>query len=168
MHIHSPHQVGAVVVSPLFIAQGLAIILELRGITHIPRFIIDQGRRARPIPGLLCPLGVGVVVGVPGQACSQLEESPVGNGVLHRITRLIREQLPAQSTATGAIIPPVGLRIEDTLRQGEPRVVALDVGEFPLGGAHRSETPEGLVIVTLDVSDRSWLAEWPGGVPPTR
>lgn len=88
-------------------------------------------------------------MGVVGEAGGDLEERTVGDGVLHRIPGLIREDLPVQPTTAILIIPALDLCVEDALGKRKPGEFTRNILELPFGGAHGGKAPEGLVIVPL-------------------
>lgn len=100
VHVGGAHQERAVVIRPLDVAGVGAVVLALCGIRHIPRLVVQQRGGNGPIPDFFSPGKVLVVVSVSGQSRSELEKSTVRHGILHQVSSLVDEDLPAQSTTT--------------------------------------------------------------------
>lgn len=149
VHVCGAHDEGSIVVGPLVITRALAVIIDVDRISDMPCVLVEQRSRFHPIVDLLRPVGVRLVIRVASKSGRELEQNTVRDCVLHRITGLVGEKLPPQSTTARRRIPSGNLRIEDTLRQRQPREPIFDIGELQLCRKHRGQTPETLVIISL-------------------
>lgn len=154
VHICRTHDECPIVVGPLVVTGALAVVIDIDGISDMPCVFVEQRSRFHPIVDLLRPVGVCLVIRVTSKSGRELEQNTVRDCVLHCITRLVGEKLPPQSTTTRRRIPSVNLRVKDTLRQRQPRESIFDIGELQLCRKHRGQTPEALVIISLQLCVR--------------
>ena len=83
----------------------------------------------------LRPLCIRRIPRIPREPGRELEEAPAGDCVLVRVPVVEGEDLPAEAAAAAVGIPTSGLRVEDSLREGEPlRLGSGGVWETLLGG----------------------------------
>lgn len=57
-----------------------AVVLDVAPVVDVPRLVVDVVDAPDPVPRLLGALGVGVVLGVAGEAGAEVEEASVGDG----------------------------------------------------------------------------------------
>ena len=159
VHVSGTGKVCAVVVGPLHVAAVPAVVVARGGIGNEPIPLRrDERRVLGPVPDLLGRFDISVVAGEPAQPRGELEESAVGDGVAQRVAGLPGVDLPGDATIALVCVPAADLHGEDGAGQGSPRRLALDLWETSLGGGDGSETPEHLVIVTLDEFSWVWSA----------
>jgi hypothetical protein len=127
--------------------------LDTGAVGNVPGRGVEQRRRGAPVPDLRGPVGISPVVRVARQAGGQLEETPVGDGVLHVIATLVGPDLPAQPAIAVGRVPARDLGVEDRLSEGQPGWFAIDFGIVELGGGDGGETPEDLVIISLPTTN---------------
>lgn len=147
VHVCRAVQKDAGIVSP-------GNVVERGAVDGVVCAVVEEITRAneanvgRPVPRLCRPLGVGGIAGIPGEACGQIEEAALRDGVLVRVTGVEGKDLPSQATAAGSVVPAAGLQVEDGLGEGEPlRLVGGRVWKVVFGGRHGGECPKGLVVI---------------------
>lgn len=149
IHICGTHQVGAIIVCPLDVTMVLAIGGDTGRVGNMPGRIVQQRGRRAPVPDLLGPICICLIPGEPGESSGDLEQGPIGDGVLDGVAALIRVDLPSQASLAGAGIPPAHLIVVHALRQTQPGRGVGDIRVFQLRGRECRQPPEGLIIVSL-------------------
>lgn len=69
IHVRRPHKHGASVVGPLNFRRRGTIIRNKCSVVNIEIFV-NEYRVHHPIPGFVRPVGVGLIIRVPGQPSS--------------------------------------------------------------------------------------------------
>ena len=69
IHVRRPHKHGASIVGPLDFRRCGTVIRDERSVVHIELFV-NEYRVHHPIPGFVRPVGVCLIVRVPGQSSS--------------------------------------------------------------------------------------------------
>ena len=139
------------VIRPLKWCDARTVLLSLRSIIY-PIFIRQKRHVTSPIIALRRPVRIRLVAGVGSQTRGELEECPRADGVLVVVALVESEDLPTETSTACRGVPTRGLFIEDSLRQGHPRVRGDErrgEREILLGGVHGRESPHGLIIVAL-------------------
>jgi hypothetical protein len=101
-----------------------------------------------PVVNLRGPGCVGHVSGVMGQACGDVEETPVGNGVLVVVTIVQRENLPFKSTSASILgqIPSSDVIVEHCLYESQPlRLACRRIRELVFCGRHCCHGPKSYI-----------------------
>jgi hypothetical protein len=127
---------------------------------------VHQANVRDPIPGFLCPVGIGSIVRISSKTGTEVEKATVRDGVLVIISGKVLVHLPPESgecqnvgknrawknlpsTAYRFYCQPRSLGIKDSLGKRKPRWLArrriLEVG---LSSSHGSHSPKSLIIVT--------------------
>ena len=78
VHVSSTQQEDAIVVGELSFVYVGAVSTDMSAIVDVV-VSIHEPNACHPLPGLLRPVGVGLVVGVASQPCTEVEEASVRN-----------------------------------------------------------------------------------------
>lgn len=78
VHVSGTEQEYAVVVGKLSFVDVGAVSADMSTIVDVI-VSVHEPDTCNPVPSLLCPVGVGLVVGVASQSCTEVEEAAVGN-----------------------------------------------------------------------------------------
>lgn len=164
IHRTRAHQYRARIVRPLRAIQ-LGTIHSVRFTVIIHSILlVDQADSPHPVPQLDSPLRVHIVACIPRQAGGDIEQTPVGNGVL-KIKARDGIDLPPDAPITRSRIPSSNLLIEHRLRQTQPtRILGVGrIGEVVLRSLQRGHSPESLVVVSqgLGLVGRHVVVVWP-------
>jgi hypothetical protein len=102
-----------------------------------------------PIVSLLCPVSIGIVLGVSGQSGAHVKEDAVRDGILVVVTDIGERDLPPQPASARLVVPVRGgLGVKHGLCQRQPLGVFLwGIRVLGLGGQHGGHAPETLVVV---------------------
>ena len=111
--------------------------------------LIHQPDGRDPVPCLGRPRAVCGVSRVAGEPGAELEEPPVGDGVLVVLPVDVgREDLPVQPAGAARRVPARRHIVEDVGHDGRPAGEGgRGVREAVFGGGHGVDAPEGLVVV---------------------
>ena len=95
---------GAEVLGPLDVVEGATVLV---GVGAVPdsEICVDHASGLHPGICLLGPIGVGLVTRVLGKTRGELEEDTVRDGVFIIVASIEGENLPAETTAAGFIVP---------------------------------------------------------------
>ena len=104
--------VEAVVVRPLLGVWFRAVVADVRAVVDLEVVGLVEDRVAEPFPLLLDRIDERGVSSIPGQLCTQKEETAVGGDVLVVVAVVESEHLPAKAAAA-VVVPAVGLAVED-------------------------------------------------------
>lgn len=78
VHVSGTEKEHAVVVGKLSFVYVSAVSTDMSTIVDVV-VSIHEPDTCNPVPSLLGPVGVGLVVGVASQPCTEIEEAAVGN-----------------------------------------------------------------------------------------
>jgi hypothetical protein len=118
-------------------------------VIHGVRLGVDEANVEEPVPRLFGPVAVRLVARVSREACANVEEAAVGDGVLIIIAPVQRGNLPSQPAPARVVVPVRRrLRVEDGLREGQILRLARGwVREPALGAEQGRHAPKRLVVV---------------------
>lgn len=115
------------IISPLDVIDRTAV-LGIVGSVVVVIIRTHEPNSEFPVPGLLSPVGIGVVTKILVESGGNVKETAVGNGVLVVVTIVEGIDLPSQTSSARSVVPALVLCVEDSLCHGKPR--RLTIGEI--------------------------------------
>lgn len=102
VHISQTANSDSIVIRPLRMIRIRASVFIGDGGTIEDRVsrVVVKNRTGAPFPLFLCPINVRSIPGVPRQACSQLEEAKVRDGIFVIVARVEGVDLPPKTATT--------------------------------------------------------------------